>query len=290
MRSWSPRIGSWGCWFLPDSSPQNQTWRAPRRFFFCPSFSIHGGVSGLFDYGPTGSAVKNNLVAAWREFFVVEDGMLEVACPAVTPEVVLAASGHVQRFTDLMVRDLVSGECFRADKLLLEACAAFPPPTPAAAAVARLANEAGEMGPEELAAALAALNVTSPTTGNALSAPYPFNLMFRTSVGPAGDAKAFLRPETSQGIFTNFKRLLDFNGGKLPFTAAQVGKAFRNEISPKQGLIRLREFEMAEVEHFVEPGDKPHPRFASIADHRLRFLSRQLQEVFFRLPSLNRAS
>ena len=157
------------------------TRRIGRRFFFCPSFSIHGGVSGLYDYGPTGSAVKNNLIAAWRDFFVVEDGMLEVrrarparpgrngrqetrkrarspphlsaapavqvSCPAVTPAPVLAASGHVQRFTDLMVRDEASGECHRADKLLAELCGARTPDAAAglgAGELARLAADAGE--------------------------------------------------------------------------------------------------------------------------------------------------
>lgn len=121
-----------------------------RRFFFGPSFEIYGGVSGLFDYGPTGCAVKKGIITAWREHFVVEDGMLEVECPAVTPAQVLAASGHVQRFADLMVRDELSGECFRADKLLEESCSS---------ALARLGNpsmRAHELRQAESAPRLAA--------------------------------------------------------------------------------------------------------------------------------------
>ena len=93
-----------------------------------------------------------------------------------------------------------------------------------------------------------------------------FNLMFQTHIGPSGAVKGFLRPETAQGIFVNFKRLLEFNQGKLPFAAAQIGNAFRNEISPRSGLIRVREFTMAEVEHFCDPAEKDHPKFSGVAD------------------------
>ena len=198
--------------------------------------------------------------------------MLEVDCAALTPEPVLKASGHLDRFTDLMVRDVKTNECFRADRLLLDlieaqqkpgaaaAAAAAPasappgqpppPPPLSAAELQSLAARAGSLGADELAAALASLGARAPRTGNALSAPYAFNLMFATTVGPVGGAgsRAFLRPETAQGIFTNFRRLLECNGGRLPLAAAQIGRAFRNEISPKQGLLRVREFEMAEIE------------------------------------------
>lgn len=90
--------------------------------------------------------------------------------------------------------------------------------------------------------------------------------MFQTHIGPSGAVKGFLRPETAQGIFVNFKRLLEFNQGKLPFAAAQIGNAFRNEISPRSGLIRVREFTMAEVEHFCDPVEKDHPKFSGVAD------------------------
>ena len=278
-----------------------------RRFFFGPAFSIHGGVSGLFDYGPTGCAVKRGLVAAWREHFVIEEGMLEIDCPAVTPAPVLAASGHVKRFSDLMVRDEQSGECFRADKLLEDACAAAlarlsnagmrTKELQHAAATADMAMEYVEgMAPElaalvkaagseaerraalgqlsaaaallsnsDLDSALRLMDVSSPSTNAPLSASFPFNLMFQTSIGPSGAVGGFLRPETAQGIFTNFKRLLDFNGGRLPMAVAQIGKAFRNEIAPKQGLLRQREFEMAEVEHFLPFNDSSHTGFAAVA-------------------------
>jgi glycyl-tRNA synthetase len=102
--------------------------------------------------------------------------------------------------------------------------------------------------------------------GGEISEPFPFNLMFQTSIGPSGNQTGFLRPETAQGIFVSFRDLLYYNGSKLPFAAAQIGQSFRNEINPKQGLLRVREFTQAEIEHFVHPDKKAHPRFHEVAD------------------------
>merc|ERR1719309_253605 len=112
-------------------------------------------------------------------------------------------------------------------------------------------------------------DMKAPLTNNPLTEPIEFNLMFQTHIGPSGAVKGFLRPETAQGIFVNFKRLLEFNQGKLPFAAAQIGNAFRNEISPRSGLIRVREFTMAEIEHFCDPNDKSHPKFSKVASTEL---------------------
>merc|ERR1712200_343701 len=126
---------------------------------------------------------------------------------------------------------------------------------------------------EEQAATLKKFNIKSPVTNNDLSEPIEFNLMFQTNIGPSGAVKGFLRPETAQGIFVNFKRLLEFNQGRLPFAAAQIGSAFRNEISPRSGLIRVREFTMAEIEHFCDPNDKSHPKFNRVADTEMSLYS-----------------
>lgn len=108
--------------------------------------------------------------------------------------------------------------------------------------------------------------VSSEPGGGKITEPFPFNLMFKTSIGPTGRVTGFLRPETAQGIFVSFRDLLNHNGGRLPFAAAQIGQSFRNEISPKQGLLRVREFTQAEIEHFVHPERKEHPRFGEVAD------------------------
>uniref|UniRef100_T1GTK7 glycine--tRNA ligase n=1 Tax=Megaselia scalaris TaxID=36166 RepID=T1GTK7_MEGSC len=129
------------------------------------------------------------------------------------------------------------------------------------------------MSKDEMGAILRKYDMKSPVTNNDLSDPMEFNLMFSTQIGPTGLVKGFLRPETAQGIFVNFKRLLEFNQGKLPFAAAQIGNSFRNEISPRSGLIRVREFTMAEIEHFCDPNLKEHPKFDDIKDTPMTFYS-----------------
>lgn len=248
-----------------------------RRFFYDQSFAIYGGIAGQFDYGPMGCALKSNILSAWRQFFVLEEQMLEVDCSILTPEPVLKASGHVDRFADLMVKDLKTGECFRLDHLIkahLEKLSSDKKATQ------ELKDECADicvkldgMNKDEMAAIMKKFNMKSPLTQNELTEPIEFNLMFGTSIGPTGLVKGFLRPETAQGIFVNFKRLLEFNQGRLPFAAAQIGNSFRNEISPRSGLIRVREFTMAEIEHFCDPNHKDHPKFADVADHEMALYS-----------------
>eukprot|EP00635_Sarcinochrysidales_sp_CCMP3193_P006985 CAMPEP_0118913898 /NCGR_PEP_ID=MMETSP1166-20130328/14492_1 /TAXON_ID=1104430 /ORGANISM="Chrysoreinhardia sp, Strain CCMP3193" /LENGTH=764 /DNA_ID=CAMNT_0006853463 /DNA_START=85 /DNA_END=2379 /DNA_ORIENTATION=- len=257
-----------------------------RKMFVVPSFEIHGGVSGLFDLGPPGSALKANVVEAWRRHFVLEEKMLEMECTCLTPEAVLKTSGHVDRFTDLMVKDLETGDCYRADKLLEDAIddllandQAINKLTPEQVeGHRRVQRQADAFTPAELDAELRKYGVKAPATGNAVSPCFPFNLMFGTKIGPSGALTGYLRPETAQGLFVNFKRLLDYNNGRVPFAAAQIGLGFRNEISPKNGLLRVREFTMAEIEHFVQPSEKKHhPKFADVADVALVLFDRESQ-------------
>ncbi|KAH7867162.1 hypothetical protein Vadar_029704 [Vaccinium darrowii] len=246
-----------------------------RRLFYIPSFKIYRGVAGLYDFGPPGCAVKSNVLAFWRQHFVLEENMLEVDCPCVTPEVVLKASGHVDKFTDLMVKDEKTGTCYRADHLLKDFCKEKLERDPnitaeKAAEFRHVMAVLDDLSAEELGAKIKEYGITAPDTKNPLSPPYPFNLMFQTSIGPSGLSPGYMRPETAQGIFVNFKDLYYYNGNKLPFAAAQIGQAFRNEISPRQGLLRVREFTLAEIEHFVDPEDKSHPKFSEVSN--LEFL------------------
>ena len=154
------------------------------------------------------------------------------------------ASGHVDRFADYMVKDTETGECFRLDHLIKATCekAIDMKETPPAVKdeMRTVCAMLDGYTMDEMGAVLRKFGMKSPSTGNALTEPIPFNLMFPTSIGPTGQMKGYLRPETAQGIFVNFKRLLEFNQGRLPFAAAQIGAGFRNEISPRQGLIRVR--------------------------------------------------
>lgn len=262
-----------------------------RRFFYDQSFAIYGGISGQYDFGPMGCAIKANILNLWRTFFVLEEQMLEVDCSMLTPENVLKASGHVDKFADWMVKDMKNGECFRLDHLIkahLEKVKADKKSTQEVRdkcddIMVKLDN----YGAEEMSAIMKEFNMKSPLTGNDLSEPMEFNLMFQTHIGPTGLIKGYLRPETAQGIFVNFKRLLEFNQGKLPFAAAQIGNSFRynhltvltlagyqviscrNEISPRSGLLRVREFTMAEIDHFCDPNDKSHPKFDDIRDTQM---------------------
>lgn len=249
-----------------------------RRFFYDISFSIYGGVSGQYDFGPMGCAVKTNLLSAWRNHFVLEEQLLEVDCTILTPEPVLKASGHVDRFADVMVKDLENGQCFRLDHLIkghfekMLSDKKQPPPEVAKEIEVILARLDG-YSRDEMNAVMRKYDMKSPITGNKLSDAIDFNLMFSTEIGPAGGIKAFLRPETAQGIFVNFKRLLEFNSGKLPFGVAQIGNSFRNEISPRSGLIRVREFTMAEIEYFLDSQNKDHEKFDEVKGVKLNLFS-----------------
>ncbi|CAJ1082109.1 Glycyl-tRNA synthetase [Xyrichtys novacula] len=252
-----------------------------RRFFYDQAFAIYGGVSGLYDFGPVGCALKNNMLQAWRQHFIQEEQILEIDCTMLTPEPVLKTSGHVDKFADYMVKDVKNGECFRADHLLKAHLQKLMSDKKCAAEkkeeMESVITQMDNYTQQELTDLFVKYNVKSPTTGNDLTAPISFNLMFQTSIGPGGNMPGYLRPETAQGIFLNFKRLLEFNQGKLPFAAAQIGNSFRNEISPRSGLIRVREFTMAEIEHFVDPTEKVHPKFSNVADLDIMLYSSKAQ-------------
>lgn len=282
-----------------------------RRFFYGPAFDIYGGVSGLYDYGPPGCSLQANIVETWRKHFVLEEDMQEVDTTMLTPYEVLKTSGHVDKFSDYMCRDLATGEIFRADHLVeevlesrlkgnLEARGQTVAPVEEddskkkrkkkniTTKVIKLEDDVVELyesilakidgySGEELGQIIKDHNINNPVTGGPLAPPVAFNLMFETAIGPSGQLKGYLRPETAQGQFLNFSKLLECNNLKMPFASASIGKSFRNEISPRAGLLRVREFLMAEIEHFVDPNNKNHPRFKTVKDLTLRFLPKDVQ-------------
>lgn len=284
-----------------------------RRFFYAPSFEIYGGVAGLFDFGPPGCAFQNNIIDVWRKHFILEEEMLEVEATMLTPHDVFKTSGHVDRFTDWMCKDLKTGEIFRADHLVEEVLESRLKGDKLARGETIKEEEEDEdkkkrkkkvkeiknvklddevvkeyenilaqidgYSGEQLGELITKYNITNPTTGGKLEPPIEFNLMFDTAIGPSGNLKAYLRPETAQGQFLNFSKLLEFNNEKMPFASASIGKSFRNEIAPRAGLLRVREFLMAEIEHFVDPENKSHPKFQDVKDVKLRFLPKDMQEA-----------
>ena len=190
-----------------------------RRGFIFQSSEIYGGLQGMYDFGPLGVELKNNLKSAWWKSMVYErDDVEGLDASILTNQLVLNYSGHEDTFTDPLVDCKSCKSRWRADQI-------------------------GD---------------TCPNCGSKdLTDPRPFNLMFKTNVGPLEDegSIAYLRPETAQQIFTNFKNIVDSTSRALPFGIAQIGKAFRNEITPRNFIFRVREFEQMELEFFVEPGE-----------------------------------
>ena len=226
---------------------------AKRRGFYWKSYEIYGGLGGFYDYGPLGSWLKENIVNLWKQEFVVKDGLLMMDGPNIGPEIMYVASGHAEKFTDYMVKCKKCGHVFRADELLKT-----------------YVENPEKLDREGIKKAIREYNVKCPDCGGDLSNPESFHLMFTTRVGL--DKNAFLRPETAQGIFVNFPIMYRLNREKLPLGVAQIGKGFRNEISPRQGLLRLREFNMAEIELFVDPYEEPE--LENVGDTMLNLLTR----------------
>ena len=194
--------------------------------------------------------MKRKIENVWRDFYVAREGYFEIECPTVGVESIYIASGHVKGFADKMIQCPHCKEYHRADHV----CAAHN-------------IENAETKPLlELTDILK--DLPCPFCGETFdgSEVYYFNLMFNTTIGPGSQRVGYLRPETAQGIFTDFARLLRFYRDKLPFGAVQIGKSYRNEISPRQGMIRLREFTQAEAEIFVHPDKKDHPNFGRYAE------------------------
>jgi len=211
---------------------------AKRRGFIYPGSDIYGGLSGTWDFGPLGVQLKRNIMQLWWDMFVDQrEDMYGIDAAILMNQKVWQASGHVDTFTDPLVEDLETQQRFRADHLLKDA-----------------GFDVEGLGLEQLTQLIKDNNVKSPA-GNELSEVRTFNMMFKTTVGPVADdlSISYLRPETAQGIFTNYKNVLDSFYPDLPFGLAQQGKAFRNEISPRDFIFRSREFEQMEIEYFVNP-------------------------------------
>jgi glycyl-tRNA synthetase len=216
---------------------------AKRRGFLYPSYEIYGGSAGFYDYGPLGSRLKENLENLWRKFYLLKDANVEINTPTITLYEVLKASGHVDEFTDLTVDCSQCQTSFKVEDII-----------------------ADDLTIEE---AIEKDCITCPDCGLKLSDAHPVNLMFSTEIGVGKTRDAFLRPETAQGIFTGFHLLYRYAREKLPFGVVQLGKGYRNEVSPRQGPLRMREFSMAEAEIFFDPTNKNHELFDEVKNEKL---------------------
>ncbi|KAK1074311.1 Glycine--tRNA ligase 1, mitochondrial [Friedmanniomyces endolithicus] len=282
-----------------------------RKVFMWPSFEPYGATKGLFDYGPPLENLEAEVMNIWRDHFIRHERMMALKCSMLTPYRVLETSGHVAKFADYMCKDPLTGDILRADHLIkdviesrlksdreargekVSAVEEDPKLKKKKSKVTKTAVKLDDAVRKEYEHLLATLDdctgddmgalikkhdIRSPISGNEVEPPVSVNLMFQTQIGATGKEPAFLRPETAQGQFLSFQKLLEYSDGQLPMASASIGYSFRNELSPRNGLLRVREFLMAEVEHFVDPeSGKRHPKFASVRHVKLPLLDRKTQ-------------
>ena len=238
-----------------DTEVAQVTELAKRRGFFFAASTAYGGTAGLYTFGPRGAAVKSNVEHAWRERFTVQEGHFEIEAPTIMPEPVFEASGHLDGFDDMLIKCSECNASHRADHLV---------------ETATTLEDAESLPAPEVEELVARYEVCCPScnAGLAGEAVDTFNLMFETEIGPGLGTPGYLRPETAQGIFVEFPQLKEYARNQLPFGVTQIGRAYRNEISPRQSIVRTREFTQAELEHFIDPaGDVPD--ISAVADVEL---------------------
>lgn len=251
------------------SSPTNPGELAKHRGVYTPSAEAYGGTAGFYTYGPVGAQLKQNIETAWQQRFVTQEGHNEIEAPTVMPEPVFEASGHLDDFDDMLVDCPECGNSHRADHIVEDA-----PDTDI--------DEAEGLVPGRIEEIIASYRLECPNPNCRASLVDQqvsgFNLMFGTNIGPGSADPGYLRPETAQGIFVEFPRLKEYSRNQLPFGIAQIGRAYRNEISPRNALVRVREFTQAELEHFVDP-ERDEPDLESVSDVEIPLYGAEAQQA-----------
>ncbi len=232
---------------------------AKRRGYFWPSYEIYGGVSGFLTFGPLGSLLKKRLEDKFRRFYLQPLAILEIETSVIMPGNVLEASGHVENFKEPTVECTKCQRKFRADHLLKE----FGKMTD---------TETEKLTLQAIMNELKNRNIRCPECGGTFSKAEQFMTMFTTTIGPYSDSVGYGRPEAAQGIFVEFKRIFESARGRLPLGVAQIGRVLRNEISPRQGPIRLREFTIIDIEFFLDPEDKKCLVLKEVENETLRLV------------------
>jgi len=232
---------------------------ALERGFYFPSCEIYPDAqAGFWEYGPSGVSLKNKFLELWRRELIRRDGMMEIDGSQIMSKSVFDASGHLGNFADPIIKCVKCKSTFRADRTIAEISKIEIP-------------ESADL--EEFDNAILKNNIKCPKCGGDFENAKKFNMMFKVGIGPE-EEPAYLRPETCQSIFVDFPRLFKTMRGKLPLGIAQVGKSFRNEISPRQSLLRLREFYQAEIEVFCNPTKLDQmENFSEIQDTVIRILT-----------------
>ncbi len=244
---------------------------ARRRGFFWPSFEIYGGVSGFLTYGPLGSLLKRKIEATFRESFLKPLKMLEIESSIITPAKVFEASGHVKSFKEPMVECSKCKRKFRADHLLKNQAEMSD-------------SETEKLTLKQVSEEFRRHNIHCPECKGEFGQPQHFMTMFVTRIGPHSDAIGYGRPEAAQSIFVEFRRLFEVARERLPLGLVQIGHALRNEISPRQGPIRLREFTIADIEFFFDPENPKCPLLKEFKDETLRLIPGALKHQGVKKP------
>src|SRR5713226_594962 len=231
---------------------------ALERGFYFPSCEVYADAqAGFWEYGPSGVSLKNKFIELWRREFVRRDRMMEIDGSQIMSKSVFMASGHLSSFADPIIGCQKCKSIFRADKLITEITSIIVP-------------ESADLA--EFDKVILEKNIVCPKCKGTFGKAHKFNMMFKVGIGPESES-AYLRPETCQSIFVDFPRLFKTMRGKLPIGIAQIGKSFRNEISPRQSLLRLREFYQAEIEVFCNPNKLDHlEKFSEVENTEIRLM------------------
>ena len=231
---------------------------ALERGFYFPSCNIYSDAqAGFWEYGPSGVSIKNKFIELWRRELVRRDRMWEIDGSQIMSQSVFVASGHLSSFADPIVSCQKCKSIFRVDKMITEITSIVMP-------------ESADLS--EFDKVISEKNLVCPRCKGQFDTAHKFNMMFKVGIGPESEP-AYLRPETCQSIFVDFPRLFKTMRGKLPIGVAQIGKSFRNEISPRQSLLRLREFYQAEIEVFCNPNKLDNlEKFSEIENTELRIM------------------
>jgi len=228
-----------------------------------PTAEIYSGMSGFFDFGPVGTLIKHKFIDYWKEIFVKShDNVFEIDGSIVLPEKVLKASGHVDSFVDPITQCMKCKSIHRADHLIEEKTGKF----------------VEGKTPEELTEIIKKNNIVCPKCDGRLMDVRVFQLMLKTEISPTGGQIGYLRPETAQNIFTSFNRIYRSTRSKLPMGIAQIGHSFRNEISPRNFIVRIREFSQMELEMFFDPRDNSCEWFDEVKDIEINLVTQKTQQ------------
>jgi glycyl-tRNA synthetase len=236
---------------------------AKRRGYHWPSYEIYGGLSGYITYGDLGTKLKRNIQHLWRQHFTHNQNVLEIDAPIINPEIIFEKSGHIANFREYSSECTQCHHSFRADHLIEDKTSL---------------ENVEAMGGDAIKRLLKEHNIKCPRCGGQLKEPNQILTMFVTEIGATGGLTGYARPEAAQSMFINFKRGYQHAREKLPFALAQIGKVMRNEISPRRGLARVREFTIMELELFFDPQTPHCPHLPEVENESVTLLTEENQE------------